>query len=62
MSNGYENNYSSGTAFVYCFKEEYKKYLTREIKIPSFNSNSLTAESLNISIAAGIVCSEFLRK
>ncbi len=30
--------------------------------IPKFNSSSFSAESLNISIAAGIVCSEFKRR
>jgi TrmH family RNA methyltransferase len=38
------------------------KFISHEIKILSFNDNLLKAESLNISIATGIVCSEFRRR
>jgi TrmH family RNA methyltransferase len=43
-------------------KTDYKKLLTHKIKIPSFNTNASKAESLNISVATGIICSEFLRR
>ena len=43
-------------------KTSWRKYLTKEIMIPSYNNNPSRAESLNISIAAGIICSEFLRR
>ena len=39
--------------------EEYLPLLTRRIGIPSFSDG---AESLNASVAAGIVCSEFSRR
>jgi TrmH family RNA methyltransferase len=40
---------------------KYVNYLTQKIKIPSYNKDSQTAESLNIAIATGIVCAEFRR-
>ncbi len=43
-------------------KQKYKSQIDQKIKIPSFNNNPSKAESLNISIAAGIVCSEFRRR
>jgi len=40
---------------------DYLPYLTQKIKIPAYNKDSKKAESLNIAIATGIVCSEFRR-
>ena len=35
---------------------------THRLCVPSFNANALRAESLNVAIAASIVCSEFCRR
>jgi TrmH family RNA methyltransferase len=40
---------------------DYANYLTKKIKIPTYNKDSKSAESLNIAIATGIVCAEFRR-
>jgi TrmH family RNA methyltransferase len=40
---------------------DYVPYLTQKIKIPTYNKDSQSAESLNIAIATGIVCAEFRR-
>ncbi|MDR2424494.1 MAG: RNA methyltransferase [Prevotellaceae bacterium] len=37
------------------------KFVTRRLYIPPFNSNKL-AESLNVALAAAIICSEFRRR
>jgi TrmH family RNA methyltransferase len=43
--------------------EEIAKQIDTKLFIPSFSNNpSSTSESLNVSIAAGIVCSEFRRR
>jgi TrmH family RNA methyltransferase len=36
--------------------------IERKIKIPEFNKITKSAESLNVSIATGIICSEFKRQ
>jgi RNA methyltransferase, TrmH family len=36
--------------------------IEQKIKIPEFNSNSKSAESLNVSVATAIICSEFKRQ
>jgi RNA methyltransferase, TrmH family len=41
---------------------EIEKLLVCKIKIPEFNSNDKTAESLNVSVATAIICSEFKRQ
>ncbi len=41
--------------------EDIKPYITNKLSIPSFSANKNT-ESLNASVAAAIVCSEFMRK
>lgn len=41
---------------------ELKKYITDNITIPTFSSESSGAESLNASVAAAIICSEFRRQ
>ena len=38
------------------------KSCTHRLRIPSFNSGSFGAESLNVATAASIVCSEFCRR
>ena len=43
-------------------REEAAKLVTNKISIPTFSENSNTAESLNVAIAAGIICSEFKRR
>lgn len=50
---GNEGNGLSSTVLECC---------TDRICIPSFNANPLRAESLNVALAASIVCSEFLRR
>jgi TrmH family RNA methyltransferase len=42
--------------------DEVMKFVTKKIFIPSFSHNTNRAESLNIAVAAGIVCSEFRRR
>lgn len=39
-----------------------KPLVNKKLYIPNFSDGKTTSESLNISIAAGIVCSEFRRK
>ena len=40
---------------------ETARYVTRRLYIPAFNSNKI-AESLNVALAAAIICSEFRRR
>jgi TrmH family RNA methyltransferase len=42
--------------------EEVEKLITHKITIPSYHISSTTAESLNVSIATAIICSEFRRQ
>lgn len=42
--------------------EELKVMVTKKISIPSYKNKNRTVESLNVSIAASIVCSEFRRR
>jgi len=42
--------------------KEVQQVITHKISIPSFRNGDLTVESLNVSIAASIVCSEFRRR
>lgn len=39
-----------------------KGLLTQKLLIPAYKTNSTTAESLNVSIATAIICSEFRRR
>lgn len=39
-----------------------EKSITQKIKIPEFNKNPNSAESLNVSVATAIICSEFNRQ
>jgi TrmH family RNA methyltransferase len=41
---------------------EIENIIDRKIKIPEFNCNPKSAESLNVSVAAAIICSEFKRQ
>ncbi|HSO86023.1 MAG TPA: RNA methyltransferase [Draconibacterium sp.] len=41
---------------------EIEAKIKKKIKIPRFSENSKTAESLNVSVAAAIICSEFKRQ
>lgn len=41
---------------------EIEKQISKKVKIPSFNPNSESAESLNVSVATAIFCSEFKRQ
>ena len=43
-------------------KKILKNEITEKIKIPSFSTNNEGAESLNVSVATAIICSEFKRK
>ncbi len=36
--------------------------IERKIKIPGFNKNATSAESLNVSVATALICSEFKRQ
>jgi len=38
------------------------KYITEKLYIPPFSNNNTHSESLNVSVAAAIVCSEFRRR
>ena len=40
---------------------EIRQLITNKLLIPNFNSNTETAESLNVAIATAITCSEFRR-
>ena len=42
-------------------RPEIEKKVSRKISIPSFSTNKFTSESLNVSVAAAIICSEFKR-
>jgi TrmH family RNA methyltransferase len=42
--------------------DEIENEITKKITIPSFSNGKYTTESLNVSIAASIVCSEFRRR
>ena len=41
---------------------EIEKQVSKKVKIPTFNSSSDSAESLNVSVATAILCSEFKRQ
>ena len=41
---------------------EIEKFVTKKLYIPCFSSNQTKPESLNVSVATAIVCSEFKRK
>ncbi|HPG73771.1 MAG TPA: RNA methyltransferase [Bacteroidales bacterium] len=41
---------------------ENEKIINRRISIPAFSDNTAHAESLNVSVATGIVCAEFRRR
>lgn len=41
---------------------EVERLIKQKINIPAFSNNGITIESLNVSIAAAIVCSEFRRR
>ncbi len=41
--------------------QETEKFVTEKLSIPTFN-NTKAAESLNVAVAAAIVCSEFKRR
>lgn len=42
--------------------QEVRKLLTHHILIPPYPADSVTAESLNVSIATAIICAEFRRR
>ena len=42
--------------------QELKGIINEKLSIPSFSNGQYTIESLNVSIAASIVCSEFRRR
>ncbi len=42
--------------------EEIEKFITHELFIPPFPANCAGSESLNVSIATAVVCSEFRRR
>lgn len=41
---------------------EHEKYFTKQLFIPFFPKNQKRSESLNVAVAAGIICSEFRRR
>ena len=41
---------------------EIEKLIEHKIKIPEFNQNQISAESLNVSVATAIICAEFKRQ
>ena len=43
-------------------RPEIEKIVTRKLTIPSFSTSGTSAESLNVSVATAIICSEFKRK
>lgn len=43
-------------------REETKELITKKISIPGFSRNTENADSLNVAITAGIICSEFKRR
>lgn len=42
--------------------KDFKPFLDRSLLIPNFSKSSAKSESLNVSMAAGIICSEFRRQ
>ncbi|UCG27275.1 MAG: RNA methyltransferase [Bacteroidales bacterium] len=42
--------------------DQYSPFVTRKITIPGFESHDHPVESLNVAVAAAIVCSEFRRR
>ncbi len=42
--------------------EELSKRITNKLFIPNYPANKETSESLNVSVATGIICSEFRRR
>ena len=43
-------------------QKELKNMIDRKIKIPEFSDNNESAESLNVSVATAVICSEFKRQ
>lgn len=43
-------------------RAETEQYIAERISIPSFSNNPDHAESLNVSVATAIICSEFMRR
>lgn len=65
--NIYKQNFSSRVLLVMGnegngISAEIEKIVEKRIKIPEFNQNSKSAESLNVSIATAIICSEIKRQ
>ncbi|WP_297101457.1 RNA methyltransferase [uncultured Draconibacterium sp.] len=42
-------------------RPEVEKFITDKLSIPNFSENEIKAESLNVSVATAILCSEFKR-
>ncbi|MDX8338707.1 RNA methyltransferase [Draconibacterium sp. IB214405] len=42
-------------------RESVEKLITNKLSIPNFSENNVKAESLNVSVATAIICSEFKR-
>jgi rRNA methylases len=42
--------------------QEIEKFITKKLYIPCFSANTIKPDSLNVSVATAIVCSEFMRK
>jgi TrmH family RNA methyltransferase len=43
-------------------RPEIESKIEHKIKIPKLNENSKSAESLNVSVATAVICSEFMRQ
>ncbi|NLA63079.1 MAG: RNA methyltransferase [Bacteroidales bacterium] len=43
-------------------RPEIEKLITHRLYIPSFSTNNITSESLNVAVATAVVCSEFRRR
>lgn len=43
-------------------RPEIEQLITNRLYIPSFSTNKTTSESLNVAVAAAVVCSEFRRR
>jgi TrmH family RNA methyltransferase len=43
-------------------QKEIESRIERKLKIPEFSTDRISAESLNVSVATAIICSEFKRK
>ena len=42
--------------------KEVESLVTRRLYVPNFPKGSETTESLNVAVATGIVCAEFIRR